>query len=124
MALDELRGTLTGVIGLPARLFWSGPGPRAVRWDLANPGRRRDLYEIILIEGTLDDIQRLVNGDDLVELWDQMYLPPWVRGARPTVLVSARRHAGYEPDSFEHLQVLGAPGGSAKGEPNLRETRT
>jgi hypothetical protein len=42
-------------------------------WDLADPGRRRDLYEIVLVEATLDDIQRLVNGDALVELWDQMY---------------------------------------------------
>jgi hypothetical protein len=50
---------------LPARLFWSGPDPRAVRWDLADPGRRRDLYEIILVEGTLEDIQRLVT----VTLW-------------------------------------------------------
>jgi hypothetical protein len=85
-ALDELRGLLTGIVGLPARLFWSGPDPRAVRWDLTDPGRRRDLYEIALVEGTLDDIRHLVNGDALVELWDQMYLPPWVRAAwRPLI---------------------------------------
>ncbi|HET9256884.1 MAG TPA: hypothetical protein VFO16_17050, partial [Pseudonocardiaceae bacterium] len=49
-ALDELRGPLQGSVGLPARLFWSGPNPRGVRWDLADPARRRDLYEILLVE--------------------------------------------------------------------------
>jgi hypothetical protein len=72
---------LSGVVGLPARLFWSGPDPRAVRWDLADPGRRRDLYEIVLVEGTPDDVRELVNGGELVRLWDSLYLPPWVRTA-------------------------------------------
>lgn len=85
-ALDELRGSLQGSVGLPARLFWSGPNPRDVRWDLADPARRRDLYEIVLVEGTLDDIRELINGTELVRLWDQMYLPPWVRSAwRPLI---------------------------------------
>lgn len=91
--LNELRGPLTGVVGLPARLFWSGPDPRAVRWDLTDPGRRRDLYEIVLVEGTLDDIRCLVSGDDLVELWDEMYLPPWVRAAWRPLIDSARAAA-------------------------------
>jgi hypothetical protein len=80
-ALGELRGKLSGVVALPARLFWSGPDPRAVRWDLADSGRRRDLYEIVLVEGTSDDIRQLVNGPELVRLWDRIYLPPWVRAA-------------------------------------------
>jgi hypothetical protein len=92
-ALDELRGPLAGEVGLPARLFWSGPDPRAIRWDLADPGRRRDLYEIVLVEGTLDDIRRLVNGESLVELWDRMYLPPWVRAAWHPLIESARTAA-------------------------------
>lgn len=75
-ALDELRGPLTGTVGLPTTLFWSGPRPRAVRWDLADPRRRRDLYEIVLVEGSLDDIRTLISGPALVELWDLMYLPP------------------------------------------------
>jgi hypothetical protein len=88
--LDELRGPLTGEVGLPARLFWSGPDPRAVRWDLTGPGRRRDLYEIVLVEGTLDDIRCLVNGEGLVELWGRMYLPPWVRAAWHPLIDSAQ----------------------------------
>ncbi len=79
--LSELRGRLRGVVALPARLFWSGPDPRGVRWDLADPVRRRDLYEITLVEGTLDDVRELVNGAELVRVWEQMCLPPWVRAA-------------------------------------------
>lgn len=88
-ALDELRGSLEGRIGLPARLFWSGPNPREVRWDLADPIRRRDLYEIVLVEGTLDDVRELINGTELVRLWDHMYLPPWVRSAWRSLIDSA-----------------------------------
>jgi hypothetical protein len=52
-----------------------------VRWDLADIDRRRDLYEIVLVQGSLDDIRTLVNGPALAELWDRMYLPPRVRAA-------------------------------------------
>lgn len=92
-ALDELRGGLAGLVGLPARIFWSGPDPRAVRWDLADRGRRRDLYEIVLTEGTLEDIRGLVNGAELVPLWDEMYLPPWVRDTWRPLIDSARAAA-------------------------------
>lgn len=29
--LDELDGALSGLVGLPTRLFWSGPAPETVR---------------------------------------------------------------------------------------------
>jgi hypothetical protein len=80
-SLAELRGPLEGVARLPARLFWSGPDPRSVRWDLSDRPRRRDLYEIVLVKGTPDDVCALVNGPELVRLWDDMYLPPRVREA-------------------------------------------
>jgi hypothetical protein len=80
-SLAELGGPLDGVASLPGRLFWSDPDPRSVRWDLSDRERRRDLYEIVLVKGTLLDICTLVNGPELVRLWDDMYLPPWVREA-------------------------------------------
>lgn len=92
-ALDELGGPLVGSVGLPARLFWSGPRPREVRWDLSDPRRRRDLYEIVLVEGTLDDVLALVSGPALVELWDDMYLPPWTRLAWQPLIDSSRAAA-------------------------------
>jgi len=87
--LADLHGGLTGEVGLPTRLFWSGPDPRAVRWDLSDPDRRRDLYEIVLVEGTLDDVIELVNPDELVRLWDEMYLPRWVRTAWLPLITSS-----------------------------------
>ena len=92
-ALTELAGPLTGEVGLPARLFWSGPEPRSVRWNLADPQRRRDLYEIVLTEGTLDDIRHLVNGQALLEQWDDLYLPPWIRAAWQHLIDSAHAAA-------------------------------
>lgn len=92
-ALTELTGGLSGEVGLPARLFWSGPAPRDVRWDLADPHRRRDLYEIVLTEGTLDDIRALVNGHALVEQWKDLYLPPWIHTAWQPLIESARAAA-------------------------------
>lgn len=91
--LDELRGPLQGSVGLSAHLFWSGPDPRAVRWNMADPARRRDLYEIVLVEGTLDDIREMVDGPELVRLWDRMYLPPWVRAAWQPLIDAAGRAA-------------------------------
>lgn len=88
-SLDELHGGLQGQVGLPASVFWSGPDPRGVRWDLSDRNRRRDLYEIVLVEGTLDDIRRLVNKVELVKLWDAMYLPTWVRAAWRSLIESA-----------------------------------
>jgi hypothetical protein len=87
--LADLRGGLTGEVGLPVRLFWSVPDPTAVRWDLSDPGRRRDLYEIVLVEGTLDDIVELVHPGELVRLWNEMYLPRWVRTAWLPLITSS-----------------------------------
>jgi hypothetical protein len=85
-SLAELRGRLDGIVCMPARLFWLGPDPRSVRWDLSDHRRRRDFYEIVLVKGTLADICRFVNAPELVRLWDDMYLPPWIRAAwRPLV---------------------------------------
>jgi hypothetical protein len=80
-SLAELRGRCEGIVCMPARLFWLGPDPRNVCWDLADRRRRRDFYEIVLVKGTLDDICGFVNGPELARLWDEMYLPPWVREA-------------------------------------------
>ena len=52
-----------------------------MRWNLTDPARRRDLDEIVLVEGTLDDARELINGPEVVRRWDRMYLPPWVRTA-------------------------------------------
>lgn len=88
--LDELRGPLDGVVRLPLRLYWSGPNPQAVEWDLATPEGRRWLYEVILREGGLDDQRELINGPELVRLWDVIYLPPHIRVVWQPLVDAAR----------------------------------
>lgn len=85
-SLDELRGPTSGVVRLPLRLYWSGHDPQGVEWDLGHPARRARLYEVVLREGNLDDVRELVDGRELVRLWDDLYLPSWLRAAwRPLV---------------------------------------
>ena len=75
------------------RIFWSGIDPQAARWDLADADRRRSLYEIVLQEGGLDDVRRLVNGAELVRIWERLYLPPWIREAWAPLIAEARAAA-------------------------------
>ena len=80
--LVELHGPRNGVVGpVPGHLFWSGERPQDVTWDLDDPAARRLFYEIVLAEGGADDVRRCLDGDLLVELWPQLYLPPHVRQA-------------------------------------------
>lgn len=66
------------IVRLPLRIYWSGPDPEAVEWDADD---RRWLYEVVLREGNLDDVRALVSGRELAEVWDELYLPPWLRAA-------------------------------------------
>jgi len=62
------------------------------------------VHEIVLVEGTLADIQELVDGAALVVLWDEMYLPPWLRTAWRPLIESAR--AAALPMPLDPLQEL------------------
>ena len=90
--LSELRGPTTGVARLPLRLYWSGPAPQQTEWDLSRQSRRARLYELVLREGTIGDIHELVNGAELLRLWDTLWLPVHVRAAWQP-LIDAARHA-------------------------------
>lgn len=92
-SLDELRGPTCGVVRLPLRLYWSGPDPRGVEWDVGTADGRRWLYEIVLREGNLDDVREFVDGSALVRQWDELYLPPWLRQAWEPVIYAARSAA-------------------------------
>jgi len=82
-SLDKERG----VVELPARVSWSGP---TRRWDLSDRRQRAQVYEIVLSEGTDDDIRRLIDVDALLDLWDDMWLAPHVRRAWAPFLQRAR----------------------------------
>jgi hypothetical protein len=71
--LTSYEDRFSAVLGFRPDCSGQDPNPRDVQSDLADPSRRRDLYEIVLEEGTLNDVHELINGTKLVRLWHQMY---------------------------------------------------
>ena len=72
-----------GRVELPLHIRWSGP---PVAYDLDDRADRARVYEQVLREGTEDDVRFYVEEDHLLELWDELVLPPAVREAwRPWI---------------------------------------
>jgi hypothetical protein len=67
-----------GRVQLPLHIRWSGP---PVTYDLDDRADRARVYEQVLREGTEADVRFYVDGDHLLELWDELVLPPPVRAA-------------------------------------------
>lgn len=67
-----------GRIELPLHVRWSGP---ALTYDLDDQSDRARVYEQVLREGTEQDVRFYVDADRLLELWDELVLPPSVRQA-------------------------------------------
>jgi transcriptional regulator with XRE-family HTH domain len=63
---------------MPVHLDWSRPG-RVV--ELANRRQRARAYEVVLREGRGSDIESIVDGALLVDLWNDLVLPQYVRAA-------------------------------------------
>jgi len=79
-----------GSVVLPLRVSWNGPDRH---WDLDNRRDRLRVYEMVLTEGTDDDVRRFIDIDALIMLWPDLYLPQHVRAAWATHL---RRLRGLE----------------------------
>lgn len=67
-----------GVIELPLHVSWSGP---RIQWYLADRRQRARVYEIVLSEGTDEDVRWFIDVDQLVDLWNDLWLAPHVRHA-------------------------------------------
>jgi hypothetical protein len=74
LALEQAFARVT----LPLHLNWSAPG-RVYR--LGDRSDRARIYEIVLREGTSDDVLAYIDGALLIDLWDELVLPREVRGA-------------------------------------------
>ena len=83
---DRSLPKATGRVVLPFHIRWSGP---PVTYDLADRADRARVYEQVLREGTEDDVRYYIDPDHLLELWDELVLPPSVRLAWASWL---RRH--------------------------------
>ena len=68
----------TGLVTLPTRVRWSAP---ARSYDLADRRQRARVYEQVLVEGVEQDVREIIDVDELIALWNELYLPGHVRRA-------------------------------------------
>ena len=73
-----------------SHLWWSGP---ARSFDLADRPQRCRAYEIVLREGTPDDIINVVDGALLCDSWSDLVLPVELRVGWEPILPLAMRAA-------------------------------
>jgi hypothetical protein len=87
-SFSDLRGPATGHLRLPLRTYSSGAGP-ARSFDLSDEAQRLELYQIVLTDGTVDDICEYVNPAELLRVWERLWLPVHVRRAWEPLLSRA-----------------------------------
>lgn len=78
-----------GRVRLPLHLNWSQPGRQ---FDLSDRRQRARVYEIVLREGTGEDIRRYVDGALLADLWPELVLPAGVRREWQPLIDGTRGH--------------------------------
>ena len=91
--LTNLRGPAHGMIQLPQRLFWSAPD---CTFDLDDPATLRSVYQKVLREAiNSGELVTYLNGDMLVSVWPDLFLPENIRRAWEHVhpVLAARRAA-------------------------------
>lgn len=79
--LDPAQAFAT--VTLPLHLNWSEPGRE---FDLRERKQRARVYEIVLREGTEDDILTYVDGALLVDMWPDLVLSRDIRAAWEPVM--------------------------------------
>jgi hypothetical protein len=66
----------SGIIRLPNRIRWSGPD---LTFDMDNAADRRRVYELVLVDGSEEDVRYFVILDELIAVWGDIFLPTYVR---------------------------------------------
>jgi len=78
-SLTDLKGPTEGTVELPLWLFWSSPDRT---FDLTKPFMLRSMYEAVLGEASRpEDLTTYLDGDTLITLWPDLFLPKGVRQA-------------------------------------------
>lgn len=97
-----------GVVTLPLRVNWSDADPT---YDLNDPDDRAAVYTQVLREGTAEDVRYYIDVDQLIEMWEDLVLPPavsrawidWLATHRGVALRSwhdrARERASHDHDA-------------------------
>jgi len=76
-SLADLRGPAQGLVELPIWLFWHPDR----RFDLDEPGMLAWMYQIVLREASRAEDLAYLNGERLIAVWPDLYLPGGVRQA-------------------------------------------
>ena len=76
-SLAELQGPTHGPVELPIWLFWYPDRT----FDLDEPGMLPWVYQVVLREAGRPDDLAYLNGELLIALWPELYLPEGVRRA-------------------------------------------
>ena len=79
-------GRAVARVELPLHLSWSGRR----EFTLSDRKDRERVYEIVLTEGLPEDIESIVDGGLLVDLWDDLYLRKDIRRAWQPLIDKAR----------------------------------
>ena len=85
---NELARPSVRVVELPLRLYWSDGHNR---FDLGDESECRLLYQIVLTEGSAEDVRQFLDRATLLRIWDQLWLPTAVHDAWDP-WVAAHRH--------------------------------
>ena len=76
-SLADLTGSTEGIVELPIWLFWYPDRT----FDLGEPGVLSWMYQIVLREASSTEDLAYLDGDTLIALWPDLYLPKGVRQA-------------------------------------------
>lgn len=76
-SLADLQGPIHGTVELPIWLFWYPDRT----FDLDGPGMLPWMYQIVLREASRTEDLGYLNGDMLIALWPELFLPKGVRQA-------------------------------------------
>jgi hypothetical protein len=75
------------LITLPHHVQWTMPGHV---YDLGDRQDRAVIYEHVLTQGLEEDVRYIIDVDELIALWDELFLPPHVCQAWAAWLVARR----------------------------------
>jgi excisionase family DNA binding protein len=82
-------GPTDAVVELPFHLYWSDDNNH---FDLSKRARLRSMYQIVLTEGSAEDVRTYINRALLIDVWDELWLSPAVHEAWDS-WIEAYRHA-------------------------------
>ncbi|WP_419923378.1 hypothetical protein [Candidatus Poriferisodalis sp.] len=107
---DGIPAAARGKVSLPSQLTGSGHGIFDGIFDLGDPAERQRAYEILLAEGTADDIRFYVDWHHLLDAWEDMSLAEHVRDAWSRYMRSRGPHAPRHQASRRFADALRADG--------------